>query len=76
MTALSDPRNTACAIARVVAIRARSIADLGEQIAALPDPIAVKPEEYQVLINSFEVFTKELQAEVENFAFKANFAID
>jgi hypothetical protein len=74
MSKLADPRHTACAKARVIGIRARSISDFGNQIAAIKDPTAVSPEEWIVLSNSIGKLMEELQDEIGNFIQKASYA--
>lgn len=72
MTALPDPRNSACAVARVIRARAYSISDLGNQIAAISDPTAVTPEEWVVLSESLRRLGQELNDEIDTFVMRVS----
>lgn len=75
MTTLPDPRNTACATARVIASRARTIADLGLQIADFDDRAQVTPEEWTVMNDALAKLIEELREEADIFCSQARFAM-
>ena len=75
MTTLPDPRKTACATARVIASRARAIADLGLQIADFNDPTQINPEEWSVMNDALAKLIEELREEADNFYSLARFAM-
>lgn len=75
MSTLPDPRNTASATARVIASRARAIADLGLQIAAFDDPTQIRPEEWAVMNDGLAKLIEELLGEAERFHLQARFAM-
>jgi hypothetical protein len=72
MTRLPDPLIQACATARVIGVRASSIAKLGDQIASFADPAKVPAEEWDVLEEALKTLLKELTDEVETFSQKAS----
>ena len=67
MGQLPEPHFQARAVARMIAARARSIADLGDKIAAIERGNALAPEEWAITTASFESLFKELQAELASF---------
>lgn len=73
MTRLQDPLRQACATARVIGVRASSIAKLGDQIASFADPEKVSVEEWDVLTESLKTLLKELTDEIETFSYKTSF---
>jgi DNA-directed RNA polymerase subunit K/omega len=75
MMTLPDPRKTACATARVIASRARAIADLGLQIADFNDPTQISPEEWAVMNDALAKLIEELREEADNFYSLARFAM-
>jgi hypothetical protein len=72
MTRLPDPLIQACATARVIGVRASSIAKLGDQIASFADPAKVPAEEWDVLEEALKTLLKELTDEIETFSQKAS----
>ena len=73
MAKLPEPSIQACATARVIGVRASSIAKLGDQISSFTDPAKVPNEEWDVLAQALEALLKELTAEIETFSHKASF---
>ncbi len=73
MTKLPEPLIQACATARVIGIRASSIAKLGDQIASFADPAKVPTEEWGVLDKALQTLLKELTDEIETFSQKASY---
>lgn len=67
MTTLPDPLNIACATARVIASRARTIADLGLQIACFDDRSKISPEEWAVINDALAKLIEELQEDADIF---------
>lgn len=72
---LPDPRNTACATARVIASRARAIADLGLQIANFDDRAQISPEEWEVMNDALAKLIEELREEAGVFCSRVRFAM-
>lgn len=72
MTKLPEPSIQACATARVIGVRASSIAKLGDQIASFTDRAKVPTEEWDVLANALQTLLKELTDEIETFSQKVS----
>lgn len=68
MSRLPEPGYKASARGRLIAARARAIADLAKQVSEYKDPLKVTPEEWDIVTSSFNELLKELDNEIQSFA--------